>query len=85
MKLYDLISLSQQDSGIKPGQGHRETGTEGAGKASENTETPGTEKDNPFPTPVSMLQTRQEYPGVRGQGGVGRNCQGAPDKLCGVA
>ena len=57
-KLYDLTSLSQQDSGIKPGQGHRETGTEAAGKASENTETPGTEEDNPFQTPVSMLPYR---------------------------
>jgi len=60
VKLYDLTSLSQQDSGIKPGDGHREAGQEtpGKGSASENSGNGGVEEDNPFQTPVSMLLYR---------------------------
>ena len=44
VKLYRLTSLSQQDSGILPGQG--DWGR--AGKASDTNETAGAEEDNPF-------------------------------------
>lgn len=59
VKLYDLTSLSQKDSGIQPKDGDLEdeaagTSTDAAGSASSQD----TEDNNPFQTPVSLLLYR---------------------------
>ena len=56
VKLYDLTSLGQQDSGIKPGEG----GAQNPNKTSDNVDSgnTGDDEDNPFQTPVSMLLYR---------------------------
>jgi len=54
VKLYDLTSLGQQDSGIKPGEDRNEN-EDVSDRSAENATG---EEDNPFQTPVSMLLYR---------------------------
>jgi len=59
VKLYDLTSLSQKDSGIKPGNRHSSTDSEQEfSSKTKNSESSETETCNPFQTPVSMLLYR---------------------------
>lgn len=53
VKLYDLTSLSQKDSGIQPKESAKEEPEEAGAAAAGDPET-----DNPFQTPVSLLLYR---------------------------